>query len=501
MMELAEAREPVRAPVLEEAAQPPAEEEAVAPIGPAPRKMASLERVPLAQAMSHDLHEFRALHRFSHPADNCRSVWWDEIHHRNDATRTEEMLVDARVHDLVERQSTASLGAITGTFVGGPGDLRNPSPYADEEDPERDPRNGFLAAMRQALGMADPRGGHSTYQESAGPAPQATLARALATTKRASANAAAYTRLAGLDCDDPNLSESLRARQSERLRELQCQWVQQDDPATLCCRGYRVDDLIQLGISFDDWIYRHNFRLADLVNLRPDFAQLLCMGFRPEHLSDRERCSILDLTSPPFNLTFQVLTEVLGFTVEDCLRVGMGSAEFLALGATASDLANAGLTPEMVGHMKEGESQFRNNLRATDEDINHLFNKKPHRLSGYPVDGGGGSSAGGPSGMVEDQRGAEMRAYRQKLTMTRARAWKESVDVPPIGGSITDRLQGGTAPSAGGATHDADTGARPSSTTALRNAELMDFNPLKGVATARKARVQPRRGARRGLDL
>lgn len=198
--------------------------------------------------------------------------------------------------------------------------------------------------------------------------------------------------LLGLHTDDADRL-SLATSKSNKLRDLQVR-LSMNDPllseqhriahtlyvagkslSELRAAGVEAQHLCEIGVTYTDWCGCYELGIQDLVFLKADWNVLCKMGFIPRHIvENRAKSGPVVLAKPPLNVTFQLLEQTLGLTIDESVfQLGFTTADFSVLGENLTTMTKRGFNATHARHMSEPTFNFETVLGGTQSMIDQMF--------------------------------------------------------------------------------------------------------------------------------
>jgi hypothetical protein len=142
----------------------------------------------------------------------------------------------------------------------------------------------------------------------------------------------------------------------------------------LVSAGCRASDLPTLGIGMKEWRAQAGFGAKELAALGASWSDMLAMGFTTGMMfTDRKAFGPHILVHEPFRVTFEVITQDMGDTLDTLVRVHKASSSDLSLlGVDWTKFKKNGGDADLITCMGESVSGMESNLQAKDGEI-HTF--------------------------------------------------------------------------------------------------------------------------------
>ena len=142
----------------------------------------------------------------------------------------------------------------------------------------------------------------------------------------------------------------------------------------LVSAGCRASDLPTLGIGMKEWRAQAGFGAKELAALGASWSDMLAMGFTTGMMfTDRKAFGPHILVHEPFRVTFEVITQDMGDTLDTLVRVHKASSSDLSLlGVDWTKFKKNGGDADLITCMGESVSGMEANLQAKDGEI-HTF--------------------------------------------------------------------------------------------------------------------------------
>ena len=154
----------------------------------------------------------------------------------------------------------------------------------------------------------------------------------------------------------------------------------------LVSAGCRASDLPTLGIGIKEWRAQAGFGAKELAALGVSWPGMLAMGFTTGMMfTDRKAFGPHILVHEPFRVTFEVITQEMGDTLDTLVRVHKASSSDLSLlGVDWTKFKKSGGDADryLTTFMGESVSGMESNLHAKDGEI-HTF-MLPHAVQAEP---------------------------------------------------------------------------------------------------------------------
>lgn len=152
----------------------------------------------------------------------------------------------------------------------------------------------------------------------------------------------------------------------------------------LVSAGCRASDLPTLGIGIKEWRAQAGFGAKELAALGASWDDMLAMGFTTDMMfTDRRAFGPHILVHEPFRVTFEVITQDMGDTLDTLVRVHKASSSDLSLlGVDWTKFKKCGGDADLITFMGESVSGMESNLHSKDGEI-HAF-MLPHAVHTAP---------------------------------------------------------------------------------------------------------------------